>query len=341
MSRFSFLAGFLAVGLAVGCKAQSPSAAPIDPALERQIQLQIRSQFDLEPDIAVTIGARKPSPFTGYDTLAITLSRGKQTQELEELISTDNKTLLHMKKMDLTRDPSASIDLTGRPVRGNPEAKVTIINFDDLECPYCARMHSELFPATADHYQGLIRFIYKDNPLSEHPWAMHASIDANCLSAQNGGVYWTFVDYVHGHAQEITGENRDPAASFAALDRIARQEATLGKLDEAALNVCMSKQDDTPIKASTKEAEALGIEGTPMLFVNGEKVNGAVPQEMLWAVIDRALRAEGVQPPPTQSLPAPPPVPATVKPAAAPGASNSAPAGAQPATGSAPAAKPS
>jgi protein-disulfide isomerase len=291
----------------------------------------MRSEYDLEPNIALTLGARTPSAVPGFDTIPVTLSRGGKTQELDLLISKDNKTLARMTSWDLTKDPSASIDLTGRPIRGNPAAKVTIVNFDDLECPYCARMHAELFPTTLDHYGNLIRFIYKDSPLEEHPWAMHASVDANCLAAQNGAVYWSYVDYVHGHTQEVSGDNRDPAKSFAALDRIARQEAALGKLDEQALNVCLSKQDEAPVKASAKEGEALGLEGTPMLFVNGEKVSGAVPQDELWQAIDRALRAAGEQPPP---------MPAPAAPTPAPGGQG-APAGAQPSAGSAPAVKPS
>ncbi len=352
MSRFSLLAGFLALGLAVGCKAQSaPSSAPppaVDPALQRQIEIRMRSEYNLPSDVTATFGARKPSQFPGYDTLPVTLSLNGKTQTVEMLISSDNRTLARMEKYDLTRDPSASIDITGRPIRGNPAAKVTIINFDDLECPYCARMHAELFPATLDHYGNLIRLIYKDSPLADmHPWAMHASVDANCLAAQSGTVYWSFVDYVHSHTQEVSGDNHDPARSFAALDRIARQEATLGKLNEGTLNVCLSKQDETQILASTKEAEALGLEGTPMLFINGEKVNGAVPQDELWATIDRALRAAGEQPPPMPPppapIPAPSPIPGSVTPTAAPGAQgapNAAPAGMQPQAGSAPAVKP-
>ena len=343
------MAGFLALGLAVGCKAQpAPSSPPppaVDPAVQRQIENRVRSQFELEPNIAVNLGARTPSQIPGYDTLQVILSRNGKSQTLELLISSDNKTLVHMTKWDLTKDPAASIDITGRPIRGNPAAKVTIINFDDLECPYCASMHAELFPATLDHYGNLIRFIYKDSPLTDmHPWAMHASVDANCLAAQNGTVYWSFVDYVHGHKQEIDGDKRDQARSFAALDRIARQEAALGKLDEQALNVCLSKQDETQILASTKEATALGLEGTPMLFINGEKVNGAVPRDDLWIAIDRALRDAGEQPPPPPApIPAPSPIPGSVKPAASPGgqgAQNAAPSGAQPAAGSTPAGNP-
>jgi protein-disulfide isomerase len=163
-------------------------------------------------------------------------------------------------------------------------------------------MHRSLFPDTIARYKDKVRFIYKDDPLVDmHPWAMHAAVDANCLAAEDPEVYWTYVDYLHGHGQEITGPDRDKAKSFAALDRVARQEATLAKLDAVKLDACLAKQDETQVRASAHEAEALKIEGTPAVFVDGERVDGAVPEEQLWLVIDRALRAAGVEPPPAGS----------------------------------------
>jgi protein-disulfide isomerase len=144
-----------------------------------------------------------------------------------------------------------------------------------------------------------VRFVYKDDPLTDlHPWAMHAAVDANCLAAQNGQVYWNFVDYVHAHGQEVNGADRDLKKSFAALDRIARDEGTLAKLDSAKLDACIAKQDETQVRASAKEAEGLGVDGTPALFIDGERINGALPAEQVWVVIDRALRADGIEPPP-------------------------------------------
>ncbi len=310
LPRIRLLAGLLAIGLTAGCKAQTASSPGIDPALGRRIELQVRSEFELPGDVTVSVGAPKPSQFTGYRTLPIVLAHGSKTQEIDYLLSTDETKLVHMDTMDLTRSPADAIDIAGRPIRGNPSAKVTIINFDDLECPYCARMHQELFPATMARYGDKVRFIYKDDPLIDlHPWAMHASVDANCLAAQSGAVYWTYVDYLHGHGDEITGPDRNLDKSYAALDRIARQEATVGKLDEDRLNACIAKQDETQIRASLKEADTLGIEGTPALFVDGERVNGAVPENELWAAIDRALIAKGEQPP------APQPAPSTAAPA--------------------------
>jgi len=301
------LACLLALGMAVGCKAQStppPAPAPgtSDLTLNRHIEVMVRSQFNVPQDITVLIGTRKPSQIAGYDALPVTLAHGPKQTVVDFLISTDNKTLARLETFSLEKDPIFSIDVAGRPIRGNPAAKVTVVNFDDLECPYCARMHQTLFPATLDHYKGAVRFVYKDDPLTEiHPWAMHAAVDANCLATQSGDVYWKFVDYLHSHGEEVNGENRDQAKSFAALDRIARQQGTLGKLDAAKLDACLAKQDETQVRASASEAEKLRIEGTPALFVDGERIDGALPQEQVWMVIDRALRAQGIQPP---SMPA-------------------------------------
>ena len=299
MLRIYVMAGLLALCAAAGCKAQSTPQAPADAALNRRIEVMVRSQYNVPQNYDLTIGAREPSQVAGYQKLPITIAHGDKKTVVDFLISNDNKTLAKLDTFDLTKDPAFSIDVTGRPIRGNQAAKVTVINFDDLECPYCARMHQQLFPATMAHYKGLVRFVYKDDPLAEiHPWAMHAAVNANCLAAQSGEVYWTYVDYLHAHGDEITGGDRNLTKSFAALDRIAREEATLGKLDENQLNACIARQDESGIRAEAAEADALGVDGTPALFVNGERIMGLIPQEQLWTVIDRALEAAGEKPPP-------------------------------------------
>jgi len=303
LSRIHFLAGLLALILGIGCKAQTTGSGAQDAALNRRIEVMVRSQFSIPPEVSVALGQRTPSQLSGYDTLPITLSHGSTKKVIDFLISTDNSKLARLESFDLAKDPVFNIDIAGRPIRGNPDARVTVINFDDLECPYCARMHSSLFPSTIDRYKDKVRFVYKDDPLTElHPWAMHGAVDANCLAAQNGQVYWKFVDYVHAHGEEINGEDRNLTKSFAALDRIARDEATLAKLDAAKLDACLAKQDETQVRASAKEAEALGVDGTPALFIDGERINGALPAEQVWLVIDRALRADGIEPPPATAV---------------------------------------
>ena len=333
MSRNRIMASLLAICLMAGCKAhaippQSAQGSLDEAAMHRRIEVMVRAQFNVPEDYTVTFGARTPSKISGYDALPITLSRAEKTTVVDFLISTDNKTLARLETFDLAKDPVFSIDVSGRPIRGNPDAKVTVINFDDLECPYCARLHQSLFPDTMARYKDKVRFIYKDNPLPAdmHPWAMHAAVDANCLAAQSGDIYWTYVDYLHNHAGEVTGPDRNLPRSFAALDRIARQEATVSKLDTVKLDACLTKQDETKVHESLNEAEKLRIESAPAVFIDGERVDGAVPERQLWMVIDRALRASGEVPPPLPAEAAPAgtttPAPAPPAPPATPGSGN-------------------
>ena len=311
-ASFAWVSIALILAATVGCKAQatSPQSAVKsglgDPALARRVEVMVRSQFNVPAEYDVTFGARKPSNVPGFDSLQITISHGARTTTTDFLLSTDNKSLARLETFDLTHIPSQNIPVDNRPIRGHPAAKVTVISYDDLECPYCARMHQQLFPETLERYRDKVRFIYKDDPLTEiHPWALHAAVDSNCIASQNGSAYWGYVDYLHAHGQDVTGEDRDLKKSYATLDKIALEQGKIFSLDAAKLDACLQKQDETTVRASMKEADSLGVEGTPYLFIDGEHINGALPSEQVWAVIDRALRAAGVEPPPPASQPPP------------------------------------
>jgi protein-disulfide isomerase len=259
----------------------------------------VRSQFEVPPNVDVAIGATSKSEFPGFENLPITFSsHGKQTV-VNFLLSSDGNTVARLERFDISHSPTDVISTQNRPLRGTPDAKVTVVNFDDLQCPYCARMHDQLFPATLDRYKDMIKFYYKDYPLVEiHPWAMHAAVNANCLAEQNGGAYWKFVDYVHSHGDEVSGTAHDAPQALKTLDKLARDEGQRSKVDLAKLDQCIAKQDEAPVRASMKQGDSLGVNGTPTLFINGERISGALPQAELWIAIDRALREAGVQPPP-------------------------------------------
>ena len=310
MYRIRLFACFLLVAVAAGCRAQVPPSSSAD----RRIEVLVRSQFSVPPDYDVMLGGRSKSDIPDYDNLPVTFThKGKQTT-VNFLISKDGNTLARLEKFDMSKDPAMSINVDKRPVRGDAAAKVEIINFDDLECPYCARMNSELATETMDHYKGLVKIVYKDYPLVDiHPWALHAAIDANCLADLSAPAYWNYVDYVHSHGQDISGAQNDPKKSFTDLDNIAGTIAGQNSVDKTKLTACLQKQDDSMVRSSMKLGTTLGLEGTPQVFVNGERLpSGARPVEELWPAIDRALKAEGVQPPAETA-------PATAKPATQPG----------------------
>jgi protein-disulfide isomerase len=291
----------LLLSISAGCKAQtSPSnASPVPSSqLNRRIEVLVRSQFDVPPNVDLTIGATSKSDFPGYENLPITFSSHGKQSVVNFLLSSDGNTVARLEKFDISHNPSDTITVQNRPVRGPAEAKVTIVNFDDLECPYCARMHAQLFPSTLDHYKGLVKFVYKDYPLVEiHPWAMHAAVNAGCIADQNGDAYWTYVDYVHEHTSDIVGTSKDPHEAAKNLDKVAQEEGERSKLDLAKLDACIAKQDETSVRASMKQGDSLGVNGTPTMFINGERLSGVLPEDQLHMAIDRALREAGVQPP--------------------------------------------
>lgn len=299
-SRLFVILALIAVG--IGCNAQSVPLSPgLQTKLDRRIKLTIRAQYNVPPDYNVSLGQRTKSNISGYDTLPVTFKNGKgQEKTTNFLISNDNNTLARLEKFDLTANPTSQITTLGRPIRGNPNAKVTIIVFDDLECPFCARMNETLFPETEKHYGSMVRYIYKNFPLPMHPWAMHAAVDVNCLAAQSPTGYWNLVDYIHQHDSEISGERgqQDVATSKLRVDEATRAEGKKQQVDMQKLNACITKQDESQVRKSMQEGNALGIDGTPTLFVNGERANGAVSQSILWTMIDRAITDAGETPPP-------------------------------------------
>jgi protein-disulfide isomerase len=301
--RRSFL---ILLVICLGCVAQSAS-----PELSRKIERQVRSYYNLPPEVHVVVGSLSPSTdFAGYDLLNVTIDGGEKKQDYKFLVSKDRNTLVRMTKFDLTKDPFTEvmnkIDITGRPTRGAKSAKVMLVNFDDLECPFCSRMHQTLFPELLKEYGDRVTFIYKDYPLAEiHPWAIHAAVDANCLAAQNNDAFWDFADYIHANQREVSSA-KNPDERLAALDKLALLQAEKHNLDTAKLQSCTKAQDETAVKASMKEGDEIGVSATPTMFINGEKIDGAVPPSEIRAALDRALRDAG-QPVPEHAPAAPEP----------------------------------
>jgi protein-disulfide isomerase len=307
--------------ICLGCSAQS---AP--PDVVRLVEKHVRAAYSVPSDVKVIIGPLRPSDFPNYDALTITFDNGEKKQDYEFLLARDHKTLLRTTKLDLTKDPYAEvmkkIDVTDRPTRGNKNAKVIAVNYDDFQCPYCSKMHESLFPTLFSEYGDRVLFIYKDYPLEEiHPWAVHAAVNANCLAAQNNDAYWDYADYLHRNREEVNKEYKEKGraaanaavekhfkkedadaeyndkgltAAKAALDKLATQQGEKHSLDGAKLQACIKAQDEKAVRASMKEGDKVGVSATPAMFVNGAKVDGAVPIEELRPIFDRALLEAGV-----------------------------------------------
>jgi protein-disulfide isomerase len=277
--------------LCLGCSAQS--AAPNSADNDARIKRLIRTSRHLRDDVTITLGQRKPKP-GDYDELPVTLSKGEFKKEEVYYISHDGVKLAQIIPVP---DPMTDINLAGRPVRGNANAKVTVVVYDDFQCPYCRMYYQTLFGDVFKDYQDRVKVVFKDYPLfSIHPWAGRAAIDSECLAAQSGAAYWDFSDYVHNNQGTINSSG-NLAAQQAAVDKLTTTYGEKHKVDVAKLQACVQKQDKTQLDASVQEGEALGIDGTPLIFVNGDKRDGAIDAGEMRRMLDVALRDAGQQPP--------------------------------------------
>ena len=295
---------WLVVLFCLGCSAQS-----LSPEANQRIERQVRAHFKVADAVTITLGTPKPSEFTGYDTLPITFEGGGQKSTHDFLLSKDGKKLLSLTNIDITPEGYAktlaqnaetrreraelmkNINVTGRPWRGAAAPKVTIIVYDDFQCPYCAMMYRTLFADSLKEYADRVRVVFKDFPLFEiHPWAKRAAIDSNCLAEQSNDAYWDFSDYVHAKQSEISGPGRDLNAAFARLDAAALDAGRKHNLDGNILQSCLKSQPDALLNTSVKEADTLGVSSTPTLFINGDKTSGALTETELRSEIQAALR---------------------------------------------------
>ena len=160
------------------------------------------------------------------------------------------------------------------PVRGNPAARVTIIEFSDFQCPFCARVNPTL-AKVRETYGDKVKIVWKDYPLPNHPQAPKAAEAAHCAAEQ--GKYWEMHDVMFANQR---------ALEVPAL----KQSATGLGLDMAKFNHCLdSGQYASKVAGGTTQGDKLGVNSTPTLYVNGRPVIGAQPFEVFKAAIDEEL----------------------------------------------------
>ncbi len=282
---------FLFLALPLLC--QQPSVSESD--LNRRIERQVRAYAEVPPDSRILLGARTPSSFSGYDNLPVSIERGDVRKTIGFLISKDGRKMLYLTEFDLSQDPYARnmsrIATAGWPWRGAEKGPVTVVVYDDFQCPFCSRMYVSLFNEVITHYRDRVTLVLKDFPLTEaHPWAMRAAVDSHCLAAENLAAYWEFSDYVHTHQQDVSNRIKAKGANnLSAMDALAAEVGGKHAADSGKLQACLAKQDKTMTEGSMEEGKTLGVSATPTMFVNGEFVEGVLTPENIRMVLDRAL----------------------------------------------------
>lgn len=165
------------------------------------------------------------------------------------------------------------------PFMGKEDAPVTVVEFSDYECPFCARFYSQTLGQIKSQYidTGKVKFVYRDFPLGFHQQAEPAAIAANCAGKQKK--YFEFHDKIF--------ENGGAAGKSSADYKRWAQEL---KLDVAQWEKCQSDPAiSQEIKKDIRDGSAAGVSGTPGFIINGKLLSGAQPFGAFQQVIDAEL----------------------------------------------------
>jgi protein-disulfide isomerase len=278
MIRAFFCVAALAIlVIAVPCVAQTtPTPAPQQAAVSaEQTQLLksteafIRNLFTWGPDFKLKLGPLGPSPSPDFYTVPLEVTFNERTQSGNVFVSKDGRTFLRGELFDMSVDPFAAnrakLHLEGNPSKGPENARVTLVEFADLECPDCRELHSNLKTIVARYPQ--IRIVFKEFPLSKHPWAETAAIGARCAFIQSPAAFWKLQDSIFDNQDLVSPEN-----VWQKVTDYARQAG----LDTDALKACMtSPEAKQAVDANVAEGVDVGVANTPTVFINGRTIVGA------------------------------------------------------------------
>ncbi len=173
-------------------------------------------------------------------------------------------------------DPSKrySVDLGDAPIRGGKDAKLTIVEFSDFQCPFCGRVNPTLLQLI-QAYGDKVRVAFKHLPLRIHPDspAAHAAAEA----AHRQGKFWEMHDKIFANQRDLKPETFRNYAKEIGLDLV--------KFEKDVASPDVKKRID----ADSQEADKLGVSGTPAFFINGRYLSGAQPFDSFKKMIDEEL----------------------------------------------------
>jgi protein-disulfide isomerase len=165
------------------------------------------------------------------------------------------------------------------PAKGPADAPVTLVEFSDFQCPFCARFVATL-EMVREKYGDKVRLVFRQYPLPFHPNAAKAAEASLCAWEQ--GKFWEMHDAMFANQQALAVENLKAKAAGLGLNADSFNRA----LDAG-------KYADE-VQADVAAAQKAGVSGTPALFVNGRFISGAFPLDQVTQVIDDELRRKGI-----------------------------------------------
>ena len=236
-----------------------------DAKVPEATDVELRALYAVQRDqIGKPFDEAKPLLASTLRTARIQQARQEYTNHLRD----------QAKVAVLMSPPRVQVAVDPGRVRGNPQAKVMIVEFSDFQCPYCQRVEATLKTVLAKH-DGVVAVAYRDMPLTTiHPMAMGAAEASRCAGEQ--GKFWEMHDAMF--ADQAGLEHSGLVA-----------KATKLGLDEKQFDTCLTNEKyKAQIQQDSQEGARFGVNGTPSFFINGVFLNGAHTE----AAFEKAIKDE-------------------------------------------------
>ncbi|HUR36660.1 MAG TPA: thioredoxin domain-containing protein [Terriglobales bacterium] len=263
--------------------AKGEASAPAAGPSEDEAKEFLRRMFGYDPNVTWTIQGISPTDAPGVSHVVAMANIGGQPRPFHLYVLPGGKFAAVGDLIPFGADPFApvreALASKGKGVkRGPATAPVTLVEFSDLQCPFCRSAQPIIDRLVAEVPSA--KLIFQPFPLNIHPWAMKAASYAECAARQKPEAFWTFVNGVYDDQANITDADVD-----AKLQGIA---AAAG-VDGAKVSTCAGAPDVYQrIQQSIELGKSVGVGSTPTLFINGRKITGIadIPYEQLKAMVE-------------------------------------------------------
>ena len=256
---------------------------------EAEMEQRITEVFKTPATLKVTVGGFKPSPAPDFKQGTLTMDNGKTKQDRVILLGRDGKHLVVSELFNLGVDPKQQalriISLKDEPSEGPASAPVTLVEYADLQCPTCARMHDFLQTKILPRYGDKVRIVFKEFPLvAIHDWSFTAAIADRCAYQMNPSAYVAIRTSIFRNQQLINITNlRETLLSYG-------EEAGV---DRVHLAGCLDAKSSRPsIQRDMDEAKRINVTQTPTVFINGRMMMGLPSEDAYYQAIDAALKGK-------------------------------------------------
>ena len=245
-----------------------------DKLLEQEVDAKVAEPTDVELNAIYVVQKEQINrPFEEIKTqLQQSLKKAKIQQARQEYSAHLRE---HAKVAVLLGPPRVQVGFDPARVRGNPKAKVMIVEFSDFQCPYCGQVEATLKNVLAKH-EGTVALAFRDMPIPQiHPLAQGAAEASRCAGEQ--GKYWEYHDLLF--------------ADQGSLDRngLVAKAAKL-QLDAKQFDGCLSAEKyKAQVQQDNQEGLRVGVTGTPGFFINGIFMSGALPEATFEKAIEEQL----------------------------------------------------